>query len=405
MGSLFTKEMRKTHTILLPEMMEYHFDLIASAFRNAGYKMEVLDYKHDDIVKTGLKYCNNDICLPCVLIVGQLICALNNKIYDKDKCAFLIPQAGGACRASNYYFIIKKALISAGYEDFPVISLNLGGKEKHKGFKLSLKLGFSLMAGAMYGDLLQALYLQRRGIEKNSGESLNLFNKWNNKLSADIENNKSIKKRYIKKNIKEIIKEFNEIEVIANNNKTKVGIAGEIYIKCSKLGNNNLEDYLIKKDINYYMSGFTTYCIYVADTTISGFFNHHHLGLFRFINKLVVNWLNKKQKMIYKPLKENGYVFISYKEIKQRKDHIVNFECSTGDGWLVSAEVMGLVEAGYKKVLITVPFECMVSHVCSKGIVRKLSQKYKDAFIYPIEYDSSLAPVIQENRILLVLQS
>ena len=50
MTALYTKEMRKTHTILLPEMMEYHFDLIAAAFHNCKYKMEVLDYKNSDII-------------------------------------------------------------------------------------------------------------------------------------------------------------------------------------------------------------------------------------------------------------------------------------------------------------------------------------------------------------------
>ena len=176
MSAIFTKEMKKTQTILLPEMMEYHFDLIAAAFKNCGYKMEVLNYKSNDITETGLLYCNNDICLPCVMITGQLISALKYGIYDSHKIAFLIPQAGGACRASNYYYIIKRALELAGFPEVPVISLNLNGKEKHKGFKLSLRLGFSLIAAALYGDLLQTLYLQKRGIEVNKGEAIDLYN-------------------------------------------------------------------------------------------------------------------------------------------------------------------------------------------------------------------------------------
>ena len=158
--------MRKTHTILFPEMMEYHFDLISAAFINCGYKMEVLNYKNSDISELGRLYCNNDICHPCILITRQLISALKHGIYDPKTTAFLIPQAGGACRAGNYYYIIKRALARAGFPDVPVISLNLGGKEKHSGFKLSLKFGFSLIAAAIYADALQALYLNKRGCEK-----------------------------------------------------------------------------------------------------------------------------------------------------------------------------------------------------------------------------------------------
>lgn len=403
MSAIFTKEMKKTHTILLPEMMEYHFDLIAAAFKNCGYKMEVLNYKSNDITETGLLYCNNDICLPCVMITGQLISALKHGIYDSHKIAFLIPQAGGACRASNYYYIIKRALELAGFPEVPVISLNLNGKEKHKGFKLSLRLGFSLIAAALYGDLLQTLYLQKRGIEVNKGEAIDLYNKWNNQLSNDISNNKGIKKRNIKKNTKKIINDFNKIDVTKNDN--KIGIVGEIYIKSCKLGNNDLEAYLSDHKANYIMSGFTSYCLYVADTSINGYIKYHHLGLFAWGRGLVMKWLNSKQKLISKQLHNAGYIFLDYKSLKNRKDHILEFECSTADGWLVSVEIMGLIEAGYRKILITIPFGCMVSHICSKGIIRTLKDKYRDVIIYPIEFDSSLPKIVAENRVLLVLQS
>ncbi|MCR5350860.1 MAG: 2-hydroxyacyl-CoA dehydratase [Acholeplasmatales bacterium] len=404
MGNIYTKKMRKTHTILIPEMMEYHFDLISGAFINAGYKMEVLNYKNPDIEETGLRYCNNDICYPCILIVGQLISSLNHGIYDPNKIAFLIPQTGGACRAGNYYFLIKKALKSAGYENLPVISLNMSGSEKHPGFKLSLKLGFSLISAALYGDLLQSLYFCKRAKEKEEGKALELYNKWNKILSIDISNNKSIKKHAFKRRVREVIDDFNKIET-KNIDLPKVGIVGEIYIKSCELGNNNLEDYLKKNNADYFMSGFTSYCMYIADTTVDQFFDKHKLNPFRFINKFVVKWLNKKQKLIYKPLKDNGYVFLSYLELKKFADEVISFKCTTADGWLVSAEVMGLIEAGYNKIIVASPFGCLVSHVCSKGIMRTIMKKYPNSLVYSVEYDSSLSPVGRESRIQLILQS
>lgn len=404
MTALYTKEMRKTHTILLPEMMEYHFDLIAAAFHNCKYKMEVLDYKNPDIKEIGLLYCNNDMCLPCILITGQLISALKHGIYDPKTTAFLIPQAGGACRAPNYYYVIKKALDKSGFSEVPVISLNLSGKEKHKGFKLSLRLGYSLIAAALYGDLLQALYLNIRASEQTAGECDSLYSRWNKKLSGDIANNKNIKKRRIKKIVGEIIDDFSKIETkeISDN---KIGVVGEIYIKSCKLGNNNLEDFLKKNNANYFMSGFTTYCLYVADTSVSEFLAQHHLKIFSFVRGIIMHYLNKKQSLISKPLKKAGFLFFNYKELRNRGDHILDFKTSTADGWLVSCEMMGLIEKGYKKILIALPFGCMVSHVCSKGIIRRINEKYKDCMVYPIEYDSSMAPIVAENRILLVLQS
>ena len=39
---IFTKEMKETHTILVPDMLPIHFNLILAVFRQYGYKMELL---------------------------------------------------------------------------------------------------------------------------------------------------------------------------------------------------------------------------------------------------------------------------------------------------------------------------------------------------------------------------
>ena len=66
---------------------------------------------------------------------------------------------------------------------------------------------------------------------------------------------------------------------------------------------------------------------------------------------------------------------------------------------------MGLIEAGYNKIIVASPFGCLVSHVCSKGIVRSINKKYPNSLVYSIEYDSSLSAATFENRIQLLLQN
>ena len=60
----FTEEMRKTHTILVPGMLPLHFSLMQAALASCGYKVEVLQDTGREVVETGLKYVNNDICYP-----------------------------------------------------------------------------------------------------------------------------------------------------------------------------------------------------------------------------------------------------------------------------------------------------------------------------------------------------
>ena len=48
----------------------------------------------------------------------------------------LITQTGGACRATNYVGMLKKALKDAGLDNVPLISLNVVGMEKPSGFTM-----------------------------------------------------------------------------------------------------------------------------------------------------------------------------------------------------------------------------------------------------------------------------
>ena len=98
---LFTKEMKKTHTILVPTMLPVHFKLMLKILENAGYKVALLENKGKSVKDHGLKYVHNDTCYPAQLVIGQMIDALESGKYDRDKVALLITQTGGGCRASN----------------------------------------------------------------------------------------------------------------------------------------------------------------------------------------------------------------------------------------------------------------------------------------------------------------
>lgn len=99
---VFTREMRRTHTILLPNMLPIHFEIVKNVFSQHGYKVELLHNEGPRISTTGLKYVHNDTCYPALLVIGQFIDALQSGRYDVDRTALMITQTGGGCRASNY---------------------------------------------------------------------------------------------------------------------------------------------------------------------------------------------------------------------------------------------------------------------------------------------------------------
>ena len=114
----FTEEMRQTHTILVPGMLPLHFTLLQAALASCGYKVEILQNTSREVVETGLKYVNNDICYPALLVIGQLLQALESGKYDLQKTALIITQTGGGCRASNYIYLLRKALEKGYIADY-----------------------------------------------------------------------------------------------------------------------------------------------------------------------------------------------------------------------------------------------------------------------------------------------
>ena len=132
----FTKAMKETHTILIPTMLPIHFELLKNILNQTGYHVELLKKIDDQISETGLKYVHNDTCTPAMLVIGQMINALQSGKYDADHIALAITQTGGGCRASNYIHLLRKALVQAGFPQVPVISFNFSKLEKNSGFKM-----------------------------------------------------------------------------------------------------------------------------------------------------------------------------------------------------------------------------------------------------------------------------
>ena len=133
---LFTEEMKREYTLLMPQMLPVHFGMMRKMLECEGYKVDMLTTNHRGIVDEGLKYVHNDTCYPALLVIGQLLDAVKNGGYDPHKVALLITQTGGGCRASNYIHLLRKALEKADMAYIPVVSVNFSGLEKNPGFSV-----------------------------------------------------------------------------------------------------------------------------------------------------------------------------------------------------------------------------------------------------------------------------
>ena len=178
--------MNKNCKVLIPMMMDIHFDLIAGVLRNEGYDVEVLKTDHRGIIEEGLKSVHNDMCYPALLVIGQFIDALKSGKYDTNNVALLLTQTGGGCRASNYIHLLRRALEINNFHQVKVWSLNFEGLDKKNEFSLSFSGYFNLFYSILYGDLLMSIYHQSIAYEKNSGDSKKILTYWKDKLISDM---------------------------------------------------------------------------------------------------------------------------------------------------------------------------------------------------------------------------
>ena len=399
----FTKEMRKTHKILIPSMLDIHFALFEGALKSAGYNVEVLHNQNENIASEGLKYVHNDTCYPALLVIGQFIDALNHR-KDTHNVVLLITQTGGGCRASNYIHLLRKALLKAGYGYVPVVSLNASSLEKDSGLALTFPLLKRIIAALTYGDLMMYLNNKIRSYEVSRGDSQKVIDKWVAKLTNDFKQNKGTSYRAIKKNCALIAKDFSYIPLNITP-KPKVGIVGEIYVKYAALGNNGLENFLVSENAEIMVPGlygFLFYCLY------NGIYDHLIYGWklkASIINKLGILFMNHHEKIMINSIKKYTKFepMKSFKETKEMNGDIISHGTKMGEGWLLTAEMVELCEIGYPNIVCAQPFGCLPNHICGKGVMKKIKEEHPNANIVAIDYDPSATKVNQENRIKLML--
>lgn len=397
---VFTKEMRKTHTILIPDMLPIHFRLIIAVFKKYGYNMVLLQNSARAVVDEGLKNVHNDTCYPALLVVGQFIDALKSGNYDPERVALMISQTGGGCRASNYIHLLRKAL-AADYPDIPVISLNFSGMEKSPGFKITLPILLKLLNAVLYGDLLMSLYNQCKPYEKTAGAADEALENMEKRLAAMIESGGFGKK---KRNYKMIIDAFSKIERTGEQ-KPRVGIVGEIYVKYSPLANNHLEEFLISEGCEPVVPGLMDFVLYctvnnVNDGRIYGFKNTM-TRLSGILYKILLKESRKRNSVI---TEYGGFrAMDDFEELRKEADKLINQGVKMGEGWLITAEMGCLAKTGTENIVCTQPFGCLPNHIVAKGMTRKVKEEYPFANIVAIDYDPGATVVNQENRLKLMI--
>ena len=399
----FTKQMKKDYTILMPQMSPIHFELYENVLNSEGYKVKVLKECNINTVETGLKHVNNDACYPSILTTGQMIEALKSGEYDINKTALMISQTGGGCRATNYIGFIRKALKDAGFENVPVISFNFAGLEKNPGFKISISLLKKLLKATIYGDLLQTVLNKNEAYEINKGETNKLYEKWLNRCK---ELSCTTTKKEFNKSLYELVEDFEKIKLDSKIKKPKVGIVGEILIKYHPFGNNYAKELLEKEGAEVVMPELMGFVKYVIKNTSIKTELLKTSKIKASIFDIALDFLNIVENDYTKALanSKKGYLKpCNIDKLSREVKCILSTGNQTGEGWLLTAEMVEFIEEGVNNIICLQPFACLPNHIVGKGVIKSIRNKYKDANIAAIDYDPGASSTNQTNRIKLLM--
>lgn len=411
----FGKDM-KDYTIVAPQMSPIHFSLVESVIRSGGYKFDILKHASREDVETGLKYVNNDACYPAIMVIGQLVDAILEGKYDPDHTALAITQTGGMCRATNYFGLIRKALVDAGYPQIPVIAISTQGIEDNPGFKATPALLHRAIKALIIGDLLMKCLYRVRPYEVMPGSANKLYHTWDTIVRETLEHHGHSKtaRKFIGKGylpyptlVKEIVKSFDALPLKDEPRKVRVGVVGEILVKYQPDANNHVVDVIESQDCEAVVPGimeFMTTRPYISD------WNEHYLGMGG--NKLGYALMRKGLDLYNAPVREaislaHGKFSqdLPMPELVKKAGEVTSVGVQAGEGWLLTAEILELIESGCPNVVCAQPFACLPNHVTGRGMFGKIRRLYPEANIVSIDYDPGASEANQLNRIKLMISA
>ena len=401
---LFTKEMKKEYTILMPQMLPIHFGMFQKMLQLEGYNVVQLNNEGQAVVDEGLKYVHNDTCYPALLVIGQFLDAIKHGGYDPHKVALFITQTGGGCRASNYIHLLRKALEKAGMGYIPVISVSFG-LEKNPGFHLTISLLRRLIYAMMYGDLIMNVANQVRPYEVNAGETDALVETWKNRLIDRFQQGKGMSRKQMQEGFKEICDEFKAVPVEHFGSKVRVGVVGEIYVKFSSLGNNQLEKFLISEGAEPVMGGLVDFFLYSITDSIMDY-KLYGLRFFKSrIYKIAYRFFLHKQDDLIRAIRENDLFTppTSFRHTATMTAGYMGMGMKMGEGWLLTAEMLELIDEGVRNIVCAQPFGCLPNHIVGKGKMKPIKERHPEVNLVAIDYDAGATQINQENRIKLML--
>jgi predicted nucleotide-binding protein (sugar kinase/HSP70/actin superfamily) len=283
----------------------------------------------------------------------------------------------------------------------PVISINYVGLDKHSGFKISLNMVKRLLMASIYGDVLMRVLFKTRPYEKIEGSANQLYEKWSNIGQETIRRGNTAK---FEQDLTNVVNEFDILE-LNDIIKPKVGVVGEILVKFHPTANNDIINLIEAEGGEAVVPDLTDFFLYGM---YSKEYNFHYLsGTYKVMlaNAAAIKFIEKfrlsARDALHASKRFEAPLYI--KDLAEKAKNLVSLGNQCGEGWLLTAEMIELLDQGVNNIACLQPFACLPNHVTGKGMLKSLRKHNPKANIVAIDYDPGASEVNQINRIKLMM--
>ena len=171
------------------------------------------------------------------------------------------------------------------------------------------------------------------------------------------------------------------------------------------MGNNHLEQFLLGQGCEVDVPGLMGFLSYCVEVRIDDINLYGGSRFARWVLRRAMDVVTHFERVIAKAIRKNsGYRPAEpFRVAKSHLNGLIGLGCKMGEGWLLPAEMIELIESGVTNIVCVQPFGCLPNHIVGKGPIHALRERYPLANIVPIDYDPSATRVNQENRLKLML--
>ena len=119
--------------------------------------------------------------------------------------------------------------------------------------------------------------------------------------------------------------------------------------------------------------------------------------------KVIETFRSSARKALNESQRFHGPAHI--RETAEKAQKITSLGNQCGEGWLLTGEMVELIEHGVENIACLQPFACLPNHVVGKSVIKELRRRYPMSNIVAVDYDPGASEVNQLNRIKLMLST